>query len=200
MALNKAKIAAKAFIKKSSNYNIFVYVSLIIGIASIVMFFFPFFNYTSTSSNGISYDYSAWDMTCAIVMKDNYASEEDVDFERKSALSEWVSNEQTKEFVQGVTFASLVGAVLMIISFILLFRPGKKAEIATSILALIAFCCCFVFANHLVVALEDAVGLVSIYPNSEFHLRYGLFVSILLADLFMITNFIRKDKIKLKVN
>lgn len=200
MGINKAKIAAKAFIKKSSNYNIFVYISLIIGIASIVMFFFPFFTYTSTSNNGIDYNYSGFDMTCAIVMQDKYADESDADYERKSALSEWVQNDQTKEYVTGVAISGVVGLVFMAMSFVFLFKAGKKSELFTSIIALIAFCCCFVFTNHLITALQNAVGLVSIYPNSVFKANYGLYVSILLADLFMITNFIRKDKIKLKVN
>lgn len=180
---------------KKIEFNWYILVSLILGVLALVMYFFPFFSYTSPSQVEDQYYYSGFELTQAMFWKEENLDITDPNYQEKWLLIQLREEAAVKGAVTTCIVTSILGFVSTILTLILLlFEKGKWAEIITSILSTICFVIMVALVQSICAELTDVVDIAFIESGSEMFAVWGLWTILVVNALFTVTNILRHDK------
>lgn len=180
---------------KKIEFNWYILVSLILGVLALVMYFFPFFSYTSPSEVEDQYYYSGFELTQAMFWKEENLDITDPNYQEKWLLIQLREEDAVKGAVTTCIVASILGFVSTILTLILLlFEKGKWAEIITSILSTLCFVIMVALVQSICAELTDVVDIAFIESGSEMFAVWGLWTILVVNAFFTVTNILRHDK------
>lgn len=176
-------------------FNWYILVSLILGVLALVMYFFPFFSYTSPSEVEDQYYYSGFELTQAMFWNEENLDITDPNYQEKWLLIQLREEDAVKSAVTTCIVTSILGFVSTVLTIILLlFEKGKWAEIITSLLSTICFVIMVALVQAVCAELTNVVDIAFVESGSEMFAVWGLWTILVVNALFTVTNILRHDK------
>ncbi len=180
---------------KKPEINWYMIVSLVLGFVCIILYFFPFFSYTSPSHFEDQYYYSGFEMTTALFMDEDDLKIEEANYQEQWMLLQLKNEEGVKVAIILTMICALAGFVSVILTmFFLLFERGKWPEIITSIFSTICFTLMLVLVRAICSEMDNAYTIGYIEAGSRMISVWGLYTVLVVNALFTCTNILRHDK------